>query len=145
MKGLSKLLDKTDAIQKYSGLNPTENLLIHLLLEQKSTGITNKQIAEQLGVSESYMYRLKRKPKVDNILQAYSIQSARQLLDKAVSTAEKMLDDPNTSASAKATIISTVFKSNGMFKEADKSSESVTDTPVDLDQLMIKYGIRKAE
>jgi len=129
-------------VQTYSGLSSVENELIHLVLEQKITGITNKQIAEKLGVSESYMYRLKRKPKVDKILQEYSMQSARQLLNTAVITAEQMLTDPNTSASSKASIISSVFKANQLFKEPGHSSESVTETPVDIDALMVQYGIK---
>jgi len=133
-------------LNKRQGFTETESKLVDLLLEKEISGKTDKQIWEELGISQATFYRYKRLPHVANELMDFHKQSAKMLLPLAVEQSRKLLEDPTVNATAKSQIIKTVFQLNGLTKEErDTTAVSDKQSKIDIDDLMVQYGIKKAE
>lgn len=128
-----------------SGLTSQEQAVLAAVLEQDITGKSNKQISEELGISESTFYRIKSRPSVSQEILKASKTKADLLLPLAIQRAEQMLLDASTPASATVNLIKVIYQQAGMTKPPETTGGSNSDTRnKTIDELMEYYGITES-
>lgn len=123
-------------------LSERQELFIELIADPENR-MTMQQIANELEVGVRTLYRWKQQPEVQKKLLQKAKEQTLNLLPLANQTAQEILADQKSSATAKAKIISLVYQSAGLllkdnFENVAKATER---KPIDLEEVLHKYGI----
>lgn len=132
--------------EQFPNCSDIENRLISALLTKQASpnGKSNAEISKELGISERYLYQIRTRKHVSEILLYYQKTEAKQLLGLAIEKSRQMLESDKTSDTAKVNLINGILKSNGLYKDNDSSiNVSPVDKTVDIDALMVSYGIKQ--
>ncbi|KAF1302199.1 LuxR C-terminal-related transcriptional regulator [Candidatus Enterococcus willemsii] len=126
-----------------SRLTAQEQAVLSAVLEQDISGKSNKEISNELGISESTFYRIKSRPSVSQEILTASKTKADLLLPLAIQKAEKMLQDESTPASAAVNLIKVIYQQAGMIKPPETTGGFDNSNPREktIDELMKHYGI----
>ena len=128
---------------KHLNLTELEGKLVDEVLSQDVTGKTNADIAEELGISLRTFYRKKSSENVANEILKHTKQKAEMLLPLAVQKAEEMLLSDDTSDTARVNLIKLIYQHAGITKPDEPVGTAKQDSTATIEQLMIRYGIRK--
>lgn len=127
-----------------SSLTTQEQAVLGAVLEQDISGKSNKEIANELGISESTFYRIKSRPSVSQEILKASKTKADLLLPLAIQRAEQMLQDESTPASATVNLIKVIYQQSGMTKPPESAGGNSDTRNKTIDELMEYYGITES-
>lgn len=114
-----------------------------LFVELFSSGkYTQKQIADQLAISEKTVTRWKRDPKLLEQIVLNERRNALGLLPLANQQLEQILENPEASDNSKIKVAQLVYQSSGLLLR-DAVEVTLKEEPqhIDIDALARKYGI----
>lgn len=114
-----------------------------LFVEMYCSGIyTQKQIADQLSISEKTVTRWKRDPKLLEQIVLAERRNALGLLPLANQQLEQILESPESSDNSKIKVAQLVYQSSGLLlKDAVEVTLKEEEKPLDIDALAKALGV----
>lgn len=128
---------------KESSLSEKQLLAVDLLVGRTPTGssMSKGEIADEVGVSRQTIYDWLKKPEFRKELVAQAKTVTDSGMAKSLTWMEQAMDDPSVKPAVKVQVAKLFLQTHGLLK--DVQEQTVTDTTVDIDALMVSYGIKK--
>lgn len=127
-----------------SKLDERQLKAIDLLISKPYTGMTNKQIAEEVGVSAVSLYAWMKKPEFNDEFLAQSKELNRATVPSVFSYFSEVMEDRQGKYkdSTKLKVAELLLKNQGLLKDVQESTVKV-DKSETVKKLMKSYGINK--
>lgn len=112
-------------------LKPEQYKAIALMVYKDVNGLTNAQIAQEVGVNETTLYAWKKKPLFNNELLKQSEEVQRSFLADTYSQLRVIINSNKVNAGNKLKAIELVLKNQGRLKDVQEVHQTVEEKSVD--------------
>lgn len=112
-------------------LKPEQYKAIALMVYKDVNGLTNAQIAQEVGVNETTLYAWKKKPLFNNELLKQSEEVQRSFLADTYSQLRVLINSNKVNAGNKLKAIELLLKNQGRLKDVQEVHQTVEEKSVD--------------
>lgn len=112
-------------------LKPEQYKAIALMVYKDVNGLTNAQIAQEVGVNETTLYAWKKKPLFNNELLKQSEEVQRSFLADTYSQLRVLINSNKVNAGNKLKAIELLLKNQGRLKDVQEVHQIVEEKSVD--------------
>ena len=111
-------------------LKPEQYKAIALMIYKDVNGLTNEQIAKEVGVNPSTLYEWKKREDFNNELIRQSEEVQRSFLSDTYTQLRMIINSNKVNAGNKLKAIELVLKNQGRLKDVQEVSQTVEDKSI---------------
>lgn len=117
-------------------LKPEQYKAIALMVYKDVNGLTNEQIAREVGVNPSTLYEWKKKPEFNEELIRQAEEVQRSFLADTYTQLRMIINNDKVRAGTKIKAIELVLKNQGRLKDVQDQNVTIEDKRKSLDELL---------